>query len=191
MRIRIASFFIFFTVAMSLLSRALRSTELRVSTIVFTDEALNLLATDNDQLIRIIAHRPRTRSEEEYETKEFDARISHHLTAEEELIFLEVEPADASDFDAPLVVDGVSVGKHRVLRTRSPAIPNAIAALLIQIGKMTGKLPHAYFGWTEGNPIGYLFRFLFLGEGDVAPITREVLRQRIADPKKRPTVHVS
>jgi hypothetical protein len=56
---------------------------------------------------------------------------------------------------------------------------------------MTGKLPHAYFGWTEGNPIGYLFRFLFLGEGDVAPITREVLRQHIGDPKKRPSVHVS
>jgi hypothetical protein len=91
----------------------------------------------------------------------------------------------------PLHVEGARVGKHRILRARSPAVPNAIAALLIQIGKMTGKLPHAYFGWTEGNPIGYLFRFLFLGEGDVAPITREVLRQHIRDPKKRPSVHVS
>jgi hypothetical protein len=189
--IRIASFFIALTIAMSLLSRALRSTELRVSKIHFSDDALELLATDNDQLIRIIAHRPRTQTEEEYTRKDAEARISHHLSRDEDLIFLEVAPSDASDFDAPLVVEGVRVGPHRVLRTKSPAIPNAIAALLIQIGKMTGKLPHAYFGWTEGNPIGYLFRFLFLGEGDVAPITREVLRQRISDPNKRPTVHVS
>jgi hypothetical protein len=189
--IRIASFFIALTVAISLLSRALRSTELRARKIVFTDAALALLATDNDQIIRIIAHRPRRRTEEEYDRKDSDARMTHHLGPQEVLIFLEVEPCDASEFDTPLHVDGLRVGRHRVLRTESPAIPNAIAAILIQIGRITGKLPHAYFGWTEGNPIGYVFRFLFLGEGDVAPITREVLRKRLGDPKKRPSVHVS
>jgi hypothetical protein len=189
--IRIASFFIALTVSTSLLSRALRSTELRVRGIEFSDEALNLLSTDNDQLIRIIANRPRNGTQEEYDRKDTDARINHHLTPEEDLIFLEIEPCDASEFDLPIKVEGVRVGRHRVLRAQSPAVPNAIAALLIRIGKMTGKLPHAYFGWTEGNPIGYLFRFLFLGEGDVAPITREVLRKNIPDPKRRPTVHVS
>ena len=38
-------------------------------------------------------------------------------------------------------------------------------------------IPHAYFGWTEGNPIAYLLKFLVFGEGDTAPVTREVLRQ--------------
>ena len=77
------------------------------------------------------------------------------------------------------------------MRASSPAIPNAIAALLIHMGQVTGKLPHAYFGWTEGNPLGYLFRYLFFGVGDVAPIAREVLRQKISDPRKRPYIHVS
>jgi hypothetical protein len=189
--LRIASFFIGLTVVTSLLSRALRSTELRARGIEFSDEALELLSTDNDQLIRIIANRPRTGAVEDYDRKDFDARLAHHLDPDEDLIFLEIEPSDASEFDVPIKVEGVRAGRHRVLRAQSPAVPNTIAALLIQIGKMTGKLPHAYFGWTEGNPIGYLFRFLFLGEGDVAPITREVLRQHIRDPKKRPTVHVS
>ena len=71
------------------------------------------------------------------------------------------------------------------------AIPNAIAAILIEISRRTGRLAHAYFGWTEGNPIGYIFRFLFLGEGDVAPITREVLRKAIRSAEGRPTIHVS
>jgi hypothetical protein len=40
-----------------------------------------------------------------------------------------------------------------VLRCQSPAIPNAIAALLLHIRDRTGHLPHVYSGWTEGNPI--------------------------------------
>jgi hypothetical protein len=51
----------------------------------------------------------------------------------------------------------------------SPAIPNAIAALLLFIHDSTGRIPHAYFGWTEGNPIAYLLKFLAFGEGDTAP----------------------
>ena len=62
-----------------------------------------------------------------------------------------------------------------MLRCVSPAIPNAIAALLLYIRDRTGQIPHAYFGWTEGNPIAYLLKFLAFGEGDTAPVTREVL----------------
>jgi len=84
----------------------------------------------------------------------------------------------------------VDVDGHHVLRSTSPAIPNAIAALLLYIRDESGKIPHAYFGWTEGNPITYLLKFLAFGEGDTAPVTREVLRQTEPDPLKRPRIHV-
>ena len=77
-----------------------------------------------------------------------------------------------------------------MLRCKSPAIPNAIAALLLYIRDQTGQIPHVYFGWTEGNPITYLLKFLAFGEGDTAPVTREVLRQSEHDPARRPRVHV-
>ena len=79
---------------------------------------------------------------------------------------------------------------HRVLACQSAAIPNAIAALLLGIRDRTGQIPHVYFGWTEGNPITSLLKFLAFGEGDTAPVTREVLRQTESDPTRRPRVHV-
>jgi hypothetical protein len=54
----------------------------------------------------------------------------------------------------------------------------------------TGKLPHAYFGWAEGNPIQYLLRFILFGEGDIAVVTREVLRKAEKNPERRPGIHV-
>ena len=60
-------------------------------------------------------------------------------------------------------------------------VANSIAALLIQIEKITGRVPHIYFKWKEGNPVANIFRFLFLGEGDAAPLTHEVLRKAVPD----------
>ena len=106
------------------------------------------------------------------------------------VLFLEVRPSDASEFSEVLNVEGVDVGGYHVLRCASPAIPNAIAALLLFIRDQTRQIPHAYFGWTEGNPIAYLLKFLAFGEGDTAPVTREVLRQAEPDPELRPRIHV-
>jgi hypothetical protein len=95
------------------------------------------------------------------------------------------------DFEKNLLVTGERVGKHRILRAKSPVVANAFAALLIDLEKRTGQVPHAYFKWHEGNPIANLFAFLFFGEGDAAPLTHEVLRRAIKDPEHRPVVHVS
>ena len=75
-------------------------------------------------------------------------------------------PAWASVPPVAVQVSGEYVGGHHVLRCTSPAIPNAIAALLLFSRDETGQIPHAYFGWTEGNPIVYLLKFLAFGEGD-------------------------
>jgi hypothetical protein len=189
--IKIAAVFILSIVLSSLVSRALRSTELRVLGIVpdplaqqFIDEAAH------SKEIGIIANRPGPGDPAEYADKLHEAWRAHHLTPDHPVLFLEVERGDASEFSDVLLVHGARVENHRVLRCKSPAVPNAIAALLLHIRDRTGKIPHVYFGWTEGNPIAYLLKFLALGEGDTAPVTREVLRQAESDPLRRPFVHV-
>jgi len=187
--VRIAALFIAAIVASSLVSRAFRSTELRIGAIRLDETASRFVDEDAEVGVRLIAHRPDKRSVAEYERKELQARQDHSLD-DEPLVFLEVDQGDASVFGATLEVQGHRVGRHRVLRCESPAIPNAIAALLLHIRDRTRRMPDAYLGWTEGNPITYLLRYLALGEGDTAPMTREVLRRAIDDPHLRPRIHV-
>lgn len=40
------------------------------------------------------------------------------------------------------------------------------------------------------QPVTYVLKVLAFGEGDTAPVTREVLRQAEADLLRRPRVHV-
>jgi hypothetical protein len=73
----------------------------------------------------------------------------------------------------------------------SSAVPNAIAAVLLHIRDLTGQRPHIYFDWTEGNPVAHLLRYLIFGSGEVAPVTREVLRAAEPDLRQRPFIHVA
>lgn len=188
--IKIASFFIAAIVVVSLVSRAIRSTELRITGVTLSPEAVDMICDDPDGVIRIVAKKPHY---DGYDWDEADARtrLLHNLSEDECLFFFEVERTDASEFQDNLAVEVRREGRHRVLFARSPAVPNSIAALLIQLERHTGQVPHAYFSWTEGNPVFNIIRYVFFGEGDTAPITHEVLRRAIADPRRRPIVHVS
>jgi len=189
--IKIAAWFIVGIIASSLVSRVLRSTEIRIEGVDYDETAMSFIqeAAGRRQL-RIIASRPNTGSREEYARKLQNARQTHHLRSGDFVLFLEVRPGDASAFSEVLHVQGVNVDGHHILRSSSPAIPNAIAGLLLDLRDRTYSIPHAYFGWTEGNPIAYLLKFLAFGEGDTAPVCREVLRQAEPAPERRPRIHV-
>ena len=189
--IKVASFFIAAMIATSLISRAMRSTELRIHDVEIDKQALALLAEDQDNVIRLVARGTRMETSESLDQADRAVRAIHNLDRTERIYFFEVELGDASEFEDVLRITGERIGNHGVLRARSPVVANAIAALLIHLEKTTGQVPHAYFKWSEGNPIGNLLRFLLLGEGNVAPITQEVLRRAIPDVKHRPVVHVS
>ncbi len=189
--LKIATWFIVTIVGSSLISRVMRSTEIRLEGVDYDDGAMRFVhEAAGRKSLRIIANRPDSGQREEYEGKLNEAKRSHHLPDDELILFLEVRPGDASEFSNVLHVRGFMVGDYRVLRCTSPAIPNAIAGLLLDLRDRTGCLPHAYFGWTEGNPIVYLLKFLAFGEGDTAPVCREVLRQAEPDPERRPRIHL-
>ncbi|BAZ25907.1 putative amino acid transporter [Kalymmatonema gypsitolerans NIES-4073] len=188
--IRIAGFFIGAIILSSLVSRVWRSLELRVERIEIDETARRFITEESRGTIRLIANRLNEGDVREYALKEQEVRDDNHIPPTDPILFLEIQVSDASEFANIIRVKGVEVGSYRILRAESAAVPNAIAAILLYLRDQTGKIPHAYFGWAEGNPIKYLLRFILFGEGDIAVVTREVLRRAEKDPERRPAIHV-
>jgi hypothetical protein len=191
--LHVASVFILFIILSSFLSRCLRSTELRVGEVKLDAKAEEFLRQACHQdwgEIRLLAHRP---NDHDYQGKEHEARKAHSIQNREgDFIFVEVSPTDPSSFvDDSLEITGVEHRGYKIWRCNSASVPNAFAAILLKLRDETGKIPNAYFGWTEGHPIGYVFKYILLGEGETAPLTREILRKAEPDSTKRPRVHVS
>src|ERR687886_803274 len=188
----ISALFILGIVVISLVSRITRTTELRADRIEF-DEVARRFVTDSlayDGHLNLVAHKRRTGDRAEYAAKETAQREMNPVPGTADVLFLEVDVVDPSEFSGVLRVCGVQVDGHRVLRAQAPAAPNAIAAILLALRDGTGVRPHAHFEWSEGNPLGHLFRYLLLGRGDTPPVVREIIREVEPDPARRPGIHV-
>ena len=191
--VRIASFFIAAILVISITSRVQRAFGLRSRTVHFDDDAHRFLTMDSikEHGVTLIAHEPHGEGLAEYIAKEIDERRFSNIPSERNTLFLEIEVSDSSDFIEDLVVEGTFIFGFRALKVRSNSIPNAIAAVLLAIRDEYGVLPDIYFEWSEGNPISNMAKFLVTGGGEIAVVTREVLRQSEPNLKLRPRVHVS
>ncbi|MCQ8187302.1 amino acid transporter [Streptomyces rugosispiralis] len=189
--VKIGACFIAGIMAVSLLSRAARAFELRVTSVTFDALAERFVRDTAHRRIRLIANKPERRDLAEYREKQQQIRADNDIPPEDDIIFVEVTVADPSEFESDLRVCGEVVhGRYRVLTLQSATIPNALAALLLRVRDMTGQRPHIYFEWTEGHPLAHFLRFFLFGQGEVAPVTREVLREAEPDRGHRPHVHV-
>ncbi|MER0448873.1 amino acid transporter [Streptomyces sp. Edi4] len=188
--VKIGACFIAGIMALSLLSRLARVFELRVTDVELDEEARRLVHDASQGTIRFIANEPDSRDEAEYRDKVEQIRADNDIPPGDDVLFVEVTVLDASEFESGLRVRGeVLHGRYRVLTLESSSIPNALAALLLHVRDETGQRPHIYFEWTEGNPMANFLRFFLFGQGEVAPVTREVIREAEPDRARRPHVH--
>jgi hypothetical protein len=188
--LRIATIFILGILIVSFASRASRSFELHAPRVHLDAAAVEFLAAEDGDQIHLIAHEPLRLDEAAYDKKLTAARAVYHLSAEQNVLFLEVVVGDSSEFETELTVHGITRHGYQVLQVHGPAVPNAIAAVLLHIRDVTGLMPHIYFRWTQGDPLVNLLRFLVFGAGEIAPVTREILRRAEPDVPRRPWVHV-
>ncbi|WP_101831775.1 amino acid transporter [Frankia canadensis] len=188
----IGSIFIIAILVVSFTSRALRSFELRVTGVRLDDTALAWVRHSADAgALHLVANELDSGDAAEYVDKVRKAREELYVPERVPLLFLEVTIPDSSEFEAELDVRAVDRHGFRILCLTSTSVPNAIAALLLHLRDVTAVRPHVYFEWSEGNPIANFLRFLFFGAGEVATVTREVLREAEPDPGARPYVHVA
>lgn len=188
--VRIAGLFILGIVVVSFASRFRRAFELRSTGIRLDDEALRFVASTDDGEILLIAHEPQRLTAGAYRRKLEHACTVSHLTPADNPLFIEVIVDDSSEFATALQVRGITRHGYRILEVHGSNVPTTIAAVMLHIRDITGLMPHVYFRWTEGHPLTNLFKFLITGEGEIAPVTREVLREAEPDVSRRPWVHV-
>jgi hypothetical protein len=187
--VKIGACFIAGIILVSLLSRLARAFELRVTSVQLDPMAERFIRDMASRKIRFVANEPDRRDKAEYREKIEQIRNDNDIPGED-FVFVEVTVLDASEFEAGLTVRGeVLHGRYRVLTLESSSIPNALAALMLHARDTTGRIPHMYFEWTEGNPFANFLRFFLFGQGEVAPVTREVLREAEPDRTRRPRVH--
>ncbi|MFI1052842.1 amino acid transporter, partial [Streptomyces griseoruber] len=187
--VKIGACFIAGIILVSLLSRLARAFELRVTSVTLDPMAERFIRDMASRKLRFIANEPDQRDQREYRDKIEQIREDNDLPGED-FVFVEVTVLDPSEFEAGLTIRGeVLHNRYRVLTLESSSIPNALAALLLHTRDTTGCLPHIYFEWTEGNPFANFLRFFLFGQGEVAPVTREVLREAEPDRARRPRVH--
>ncbi|GAB3853530.1 APC family permease [Nocardioides maradonensis] len=188
--VKIGGCFIAAIIVVSLVSRIFRSLELRATEITYDAKAESFVRDCARRSIRLVANEPGARDVAEYREKVLQVVDDHELPDAGDIIFVEVTVADYSDFESRIEVHGeVLHDEFRVLTVRAATVPNALAALLLDIYARTGVRPHIYFEWTEGDPLGQLARFLLFGGGEVAPLTREVVRRAEPDRRRRPHIH--
>ncbi|CAO5185359.1 Amino acid transporter [Frankia sp. AiPs1] len=188
----IGSIFIVAIMLVSFGSRAQRAFELRVTGVRLDDVTTTWVgqaaATGG---LHLVANELDVGDAAEYADKVRKARDELYVPEAVPLLFLEVSVPDSSEFEGELDVHGVERAGYRILCATSTSVPNAIAALLLHLRDTADVRPHVYFEWTEGNPLVNFLRFLFFGVGEVATVTREVLREAEPDPARRPFVHVA
>jgi amino acid transporter len=188
--ITISAFFIAGILAVSIFSRLSRAFELRVTEVNLDPTAQMFIRDCARRTVRLVANEPDAGDAKEYAEKRVQIMKDHDLTDSQDFIFVEITVADPSEFATRLDVHGeVKHRQYRVLTVESATVPNALAALLLHIRDQTGHRPHIYFEWTEGHPALNFLNFLFGGVGEVAPVTREVLRRAEPDRAVRPHVH--
>lgn len=184
--LHVAGWFIAGIIGASLASRVWRSFELREVGVSLDDTALRIIQSNTfGPDIALVPWACRGDIEEK------ERRIRQRNSLDDEpMIFIEVTLRDPSRYSEPLEIHGASRNGVPVLSVASGSIANAVAIIALEVEKLTGRVPDVYYEWSPGNPLKEMLRFIFLGDGQNATVTREMLRRAIANEEKRPRIHL-
>lgn len=183
----IAMGFIVALLAMSVVSRAIRADELRTIGFAFQDDHSKFL-WDTLRLADfpvLVPHRPGIH---ERRQKEEQIRRDHNLDRDVDIVFLEIEVDDPSNFFQELKIEVFREDYRYVIKvTQCVSVAHAIAAIALEMSRHS-KPPGLHFGWSEMDLLTSSWSYLAFGEGNVPWKVRELLIQAEGEAEKRPRV---
>ena len=184
----IASCFIATIFVSSLVSRTMRSTELRFVSFQFINNESKFLwdAMRLSEFPVLVPHR--VGGMQSLAEKEEQIRQVHHLEPSMPIVFIEAQLGDVSDFyQSPVIEVTEEEGRFLIRVTKCVSIAHVLATLALELSK-TGKPPELHFGWSDENPLAMNLRFVLFGEGNVPLLVRELIKKAEPDPAKQPRV---
>jgi len=174
--------------SVSILSK-IRSGQTHIVDVELDQKAQSFLDQIESGDIRLLAHRV---SAKDYRLREEEARQRNSIQIEEGgFIFLEIDTTDPNTGKSVVEVKGVVLGDYMIFRCKCQSAPVAIASILLAIRNKTNKIPHVFMGWTDAHPLSYAWKFILFGEGETAPLTRDLIRRIEPQESKRPYIHVA
>ncbi|MBI3412023.1 MAG: amino acid transporter [Planctomycetes bacterium] len=183
----IAGCFIAVLLGTSIVSRALRVDEVRTIGFEFKDDHSKLL-WDTLRMADfpvLVPHRP---GKHERENKEAQIRRDHQLAPDADIVFLEVEVDDPSNFFQNLLIEATADDHCFVIRvTRCTSVAHAIASIALEMSRYS-KPPGLHFGWSEMDLLSASWSYMAFGEGNIPWKVRELILRAEPDPEKRPRV---
>jgi hypothetical protein len=185
--LRIASYFIVAVLLTSMISRGLRTTELRFQGFEYVDDTSRFLW----ESLRVmdfpvlVPHRPGERS---LPDKEANIRKYHRLAADVPIVFVEVTLGDASGFEhLPMLEVTQEDGRFVIRVERCASIPHVLAAVALELSKESVP-PELHFGWSDESPLTANLHFVLFGHGNVPWMVHHLLIRAEADSARRPRV---
>jgi hypothetical protein len=185
--LKIAGWFILAIVGLSLISRLLRTKELRFEGFQFVDEKSKFL-WDSMKFLQfpvLVPHRPGRTS---LELKEQQIRQRHRLTPDIHVVFIEAHIGDPSDFYCRPILDVKQEQGRFILRiTGCVSIPHVITAVALELSQ-ADHIPEIHFGWSDENPLAANLSFILFGQGNVPWMVRELIRKAQPDANRQPRI---
>jgi len=181
--------FIVLVLAVSIVSRAWRSTEFRFDRFDFADKATEfewerLKASDFPALVPLRPGRGVLKD------KEIEIRLRHRIPGTVPIVFVQAELADPSDFaHRPLVRIARENGRVVVHVSRCASIPHALAAVALELAA-DGGVPEVHFGWSTENPVTANLHFVLFGHGNVPWMVNTLIQRATVPAERKPHVIV-
>jgi len=184
----IASCFIATVFGSSLISRWLRSTELRFVKFQFVNHESHFLwdALRHLEFPVLVPHR--SGADRTLAQKEEQIRREHHLDPNMPIVFVEATLGDVSEFYQSPVIEVTEEGGRFIIRvTKCASIAHTLASIALELSK-SGRPPELHFGWSDENPLAMNLGFVLFGEGNIPWMVRELIIKVQPDPARQPRV---
>jgi hypothetical protein len=133
----------------------------------------------------LVPHRP---GRHERRNKEESIRRDHQLSPDADIVFLEIEVDDPSNFYQRLLIEVYQEDHTFVIKvTRCVSVAHAIAAIGLEMSRHS-KPPGLHFGWSELDLLAASWSYLAFGEGNVPWKVRELILEAEPEPARQPRV---